>query len=123
MLHAYVPTAYYAPRCVVCDLSCRFTATVKLPEPIASPSTGRKRYCAHAECMEVAWTGGSDLPLPTPTQLAASQTDRGSFFWQYETANGGARKDAAATTASDAGDPADNSTPETAKNPEPYDES
>lgn len=72
-MFTYVPLAYYAPRCVLCDRSCRFTPTVKLPTPIKSPTSGRKRFCAHADCLVKAWEKGSPLTLPTLAELEAEQ--------------------------------------------------
>ena len=73
---AYTPLAYHAPRCVVCDLSCRFEKTVKLPTPIPSSKTGRKRHCVHAACLERAWADGSSLPLPSEADLVEHDAAR-----------------------------------------------
>lgn len=72
-IRAFTPTAYYAPRCVLCDTSCRFRPTVKLPQPVKAPSTGRERHCAHAECLDRAWREGSELALPSPDEVRREQ--------------------------------------------------
>jgi len=75
-LPTFTPRAFYAPRCAVCDQTCRFTETIRLPQPIKSPTTARNRHSVHADCFDQTDFTAADLARAAAAELAHAEREK-----------------------------------------------